>query len=110
MLDEDSFVRKHKQESVELAKPVYDAIVNSLRKHEPGTSQTLARYFKKPVEELVYTDYARAVASFIRSQFRIRETKLERWPVPGSEDTELGVFMGPEVRHGEAAVYARVQA
>jgi hypothetical protein len=32
------------------------------------------------------------------------------WPVPGSEDTELGVFMGPEVRHGEAAVYARVQA
>jgi hypothetical protein len=29
---------------------------------------------------------------------------------PGSEDTELGVFMGPEVRHGEAEVYARVQA
>ena len=32
------------------------------------------------------------------------------WPAPGSEDTELGVFMGPEVRHGEAEVYARVQA
>ena len=32
------------------------------------------------------------------------------WPAPGSEDTELGVFMGPEVRHGEAKVYARVQA
>ena len=22
------------------------------------------------------------------------------WPAPGSEDTELGVLMGPEVRHG----------
>jgi hypothetical protein len=32
------------------------------------------------------------------------------WPAPGSEDTELGVLMGPEVRHGEAEVYARVQA
>ena len=30
------------------------------------------------------------------------------WPAPGSEDTELGVFMGPEVGHGEAEVYARV--
>jgi hypothetical protein len=32
------------------------------------------------------------------------------WPAPGSEDTELGVFMGPEVSHGETKVYARVQA
>jgi hypothetical protein len=34
----------------------------------------------------------------------------ELWPAPGSEDTELGVLMGPEVRHGEAEVHARVQA
>ena len=33
-----------------------------------------------------------------------------RWPAPGSEDTELGIFMEPEVRHGEAEVYERVQA
>jgi hypothetical protein len=32
------------------------------------------------------------------------------WPAPGFEDTELGVLMGPEVRHGEAEVYTRVQA
>jgi hypothetical protein len=29
-----------------------------------------------------------------------------RWPVPGSEDTELGVFMGPEVCHGAKKVHA----
>ena len=32
------------------------------------------------------------------------------WPAPGSGDTELGVFMGPEVRHGEAEVHTGVQA
>jgi hypothetical protein len=32
------------------------------------------------------------------------------WPAPGSEDTKFGVRMGPEVGHGEAEVYARVQA
>jgi hypothetical protein len=32
------------------------------------------------------------------------------WPAPGSDVTELGVFMGPEVSHGETKVYARVQA
>jgi hypothetical protein len=32
------------------------------------------------------------------------------WPAPGSEDTELGVLMEPEVGHGETEVYTRVQA
>jgi ABC-type cobalamin/Fe3+-siderophores transport system ATPase subunit len=32
------------------------------------------------------------------------------WPAPGSEDTELGVLMEPEVRHGASEVYAGVQA
>ena len=35
---------------------------------------------------------------------------LTTWPAPGSEDTELGVFMEPEVSHGETEVYPRVQA
>ena len=36
--------------------------------------------------------------------------KTPDWPAPGSEDTELGVLMEPEVDHGKAEVYARVQA
>ena len=35
---------------------------------------------------------------------------IPHWPAPGSEDTELGVFMEPEVSHGETEVYPRVQA
>jgi hypothetical protein len=38
------------------------------------------------------------------------EVNPDAWPAPGSEDTELGVLMGPEVDHGEAEVHARVQA
>jgi len=41
---------------------------------------------------------------------RIWHVGFEGWPAPGSEDTELGVLMEPEVRHGEAKVYAGVQA
>jgi hypothetical protein len=37
-------------------------------------------------------------------------TLSDVWPAPGSEDTELGVLMEPEVGHGEAEVYTRVQA
>ena len=47
----------------------------------------------------------------VRQQDRkIPEGILVAWPAPGSEDTELGVFMGPEVSHGETKVYAGVQA
>ena len=35
---------------------------------------------------------------------------VRKWPAPGSEDTELGVLMEPEVGHGETEVYTRVQA
>jgi len=32
------------------------------------------------------------------------------WPVPGFEDTELRVFMEPEVDQGETEIYAGVRA
>ena len=42
--------------------------------------------------------------------FRYLEKERPDWPAPGSEDTELGVFMEPEVSHGKTKVYTRVQA
>jgi hypothetical protein len=45
-----------------------------------------------------------------RTYGQVRDDALEAWPAPGSEDTELGVLMEPEVGHGEAEVYTRVQA
>jgi hypothetical protein len=40
----------------------------------------------------------------------LRTAETVEWPAPGFEDTEFGVLMEPEVRHGEAEVYTRVQA
>jgi len=37
-------------------------------------------------------------------------SRFDSWPAAGSEDTELGVLLEPEVGHGEAEVYTRVQA
>ena len=37
-------------------------------------------------------------------------SRKSSWPAPGFEDTKLGVLMEPEVDHGEAEVYTRVQA
>ena len=36
--------------------------------------------------------------------------RMPVWPAPGFEDTEIGVFMEPEVDHGETKIYAGVQA
>jgi hypothetical protein len=47
---------------------------------------------------------------FIVGEHSERKFKGLNWPAPGSEDTELGVFMGPEVDHGETKVHTRVQA
>ncbi len=33
-----------------------------------------------------------------------------QWPAPGSEDTELGVILEPEVVYGTQTLWTRVQA
>jgi cytochrome c peroxidase len=88
MLDEDEFVKKHKRESVEQSKAVYKAIADNLRRTEPAASQDLAGALSKPLDRLTYTDYARAIAAFIRSEFRIKQTKLERFVNGGERLTD----------------------
>ena len=100
MLDEDSFVRGHMQESVDGATAIYQAIADNLRRFEPKASKALSAHLNKPVDDLTYTDYARSLAAFIRSEFRIRETKLERF-VTQSEP------LSPEETRGGLIFYGR---
>jgi len=88
MLDEDEFVKKHKRESVERAGAVYKAIADNLKRTEPAASRDLAGALGKPLDRLTYTDYARAIAAFIRSEFRIKQTKLERFVSGGERLTD----------------------
>jgi len=40
----------------------------------------------------------------------LRNGDREYWPAPGSEDTELGVILEPEVVYGTQTLCTRVQA
>ena len=60
------------------------------------------------VESLSLTGPSDLVAQKVLRSFS--QTNSFNWPAPGSEDTELGVLMEPEVGHGETKVYPRVQA
>lgn len=100
MLDEDEFVKAHKQESVKKSQEVYKAIADNLRKFEPQASKSLAEYLHKPVDQLTYTDYARSLAAFIRSEFKIKETKLERFATKSEP-------LSPEELRGGLIFYGR---
>jgi hypothetical protein len=52
---------------------------------------------------LVYSALVKPLAS-------MSEQDQTDWLAPGPADTELGALMEPEVSHGEAEVYTRVQA
>ena len=77
--------------------------------------------FDASVHELLYSTLA-LHSSFIlatadgtalllaEERYQRHPQEEQEWPAPGSEDTELGVLMELEVRHGEASVYAGVQA
>jgi len=78
--------------------------------------------FAKLISLLVSFPVFQANHFFFKAAYRFNQRRLRllcsedfflqfyNWPAPGSEDTELGVLMGLEVRHGEAEVHARVQA
>ena len=79
MLSEDEFVVENKRESVDHAKKIFDKIANNLRNGEPEASKELANLVNKKTIDLSYTDYARAISSFIREEFKIKETKFEKY-------------------------------
>jgi hypothetical protein len=50
-------------------------------------------------------DLDRSRTQFVGQIIQIFSKNVVGWPAPGSEDTELGVLMELEVRHGETEVY-----
>jgi hypothetical protein len=65
----------------------------------------------QPIGEILFEEVGKefGIKKTLASQLYY-ECAEEIWPAPGSEDTELGVLMEPEVGHGETEVYPRVQA
>ena len=78
LIDEDDFVLQNKLESLDDAKNVFEAVTHNLKINEPETINNLALKLNKKVKDIEYLDIAKSIASFIRSEFRIKETKLDR--------------------------------
>ena len=79
MLDEDAFIANNKVENVENSRKVYRRIAKKLVAVEPDASLGIAKVLGKSVDQLEFLDFARAIAAFIRSEFRLRPTKFEKF-------------------------------
>ena len=72
----------------------------------PGTGKTFL--FKELLKEQNKKALTLTFINSLVDDLSLELYGLSDWPAPGSEDTELGVFMGPEVSHGETQVYTGV--
>lgn len=79
MLNDNARVLPYVRESLEQGGRLYDAIVENLKAQETSAVGTLARELEKSPDELEFLDIARAIAAFIRSEFRLRDTKLHKF-------------------------------
>ena len=98
-LEEDAFVLQNKNESVKGVDVIYSAIVDNLKTNESNAIKALASKRGIQEAELLFIDVAAALAAFIRSEFRIKETRLEKFLLGTAriDDSELNgavVFYG----------------
>ena len=79
MLTEDTIVRSNKRESVQNARNIYRAITTQLKEKEAPTITAMARTLALRFEDVSFLHVAKAIASFIRHKFRLKDTRLHRF-------------------------------
>ena len=94
MLVDDKNVKKYKKETAKDGFEVYQLMTNKLRNNEKSAITQLAKLIGMKVSEVQFIDIARAIASFIRSEFKIKKTKFQKFLF------ENGEFSDDEVRGG----------
>jgi len=85
MLHDDIDVSQFKLESPEKAELAYGRIIENLHETEPIAMNDLAASLKKSTDQLMFLDVARSIAAFIRTKFRLKDTKLHRFVFGNSE-------------------------
>ena len=78
MIDDDD-VSRFKTESPEQAQRLYARILTRLLETERSAMEDLASNLNKQLHELAFSDVARSIAAFIRSDFRLRDTDFHRF-------------------------------
>lgn len=99
-LEEDAFILANKNESVEGVEVIYQAIVENLKTHEFEAVLALAEIKHKAPSDISFLDIAESIAAFIREDFKIEETRLERF-VFGDEKLTPGEMKGAEIFYGK---------
>lgn len=79
MLDEDKFVASNKRETHEAAENIYKAIVKKIEADEAETVKSIAVKLSISEEDISYVHLARSIAAFIRTEFRLRETRFHQY-------------------------------
>jgi len=99
-LEEDAFVKANKSESVDGVDLVYAAILDNLREYEPDAVEEIASTFEIESSDLSFLHVARSVAAFIRSEFRIKTTRLEDFAL-GKTELTPSELLGAEIFYGK---------
>ncbi|MDG1728104.1 MAG: hypothetical protein P8H57_13240, partial [Emcibacteraceae bacterium] len=99
-LEEDAFILQNKSETVQGADVIYNAITDNIKKYESDAVGSLAKKINKEPSEISFLDIARSIAAFIRSEFKIKETLLERF-VTGSDDFNTTQLLGAQIFYGK---------
>jgi len=100
MLDEDGMVLPFTRESVDHAKALLSHLVERLNEAESAAMSSLAAKLNLPAGSLTFREIARSLAAFIRSDFRLRETKFQRF-VFGSEALRDDELKGGMIFYGK---------
>ena len=100
MIDDDADLSRFKLESLEQAQELYERIVMRLFETEHRTISELALQLGKPASKIVFHDVARAIAAFIRSEFRIKDTVFHRF-VFGTGKLTLDELKGGTIFYGK---------
>lgn len=76
MISRDPGISPLTRETPDAGKQLYARIMRQLRQAEPQAVAVLASKLGKQPQELSFIDVARSIASFIRAEFRLRDTKF----------------------------------
>lgn len=92
------------QESVTTAYEVYDVLADRIRRDELLGNQ-LADATQKSISELRFLDVANAIAAFIRSNFRLKQTRFHKF-VFGGASLDADELAGGLIFYGKAGCAA----
>ena len=79
MIDDDDDLSRYKLESPANADELYERIVAQLVETEQDAVGELAARLEKRASEVTFHDVARSISAFIRSEFRLQDTALNRF-------------------------------